>query len=242
MNTRQGDGPLSPAQVFLTCAVAEWDALGAAAARRPATGGTDDAGASLRWGLLRHRLGALTWACSALEARANEVQAEHGIPGRVRVPEAEWRARPLEQRVGELVGAREMSRRRQRLLRDVEEFRDAILRPRPARFVEQLRLDDPGRDAVPVLVESAGGRERRYRPADLPGNPLNFADGHLRTALLVVLEHVVLLDRRFERHHPLTARRGTGEVTAAAWFEELRGGYQGPHAAYFRRVRPGPRG
>ncbi|MEX2610527.1 MAG: hypothetical protein WEA24_11315 [Gemmatimonadota bacterium] len=232
MSPRQHEDALSPAQVFLTCAVADWDALG------------DDAMAGpeevLRWERLRRRLGAFIWACSALEARANEVQAEHGIPGRVRVPEAEWRTRPLEQRVGELVGEREMSRRRQRLLRDVEEFRDAVLRPRPARFVEQLRLDDLGR-AAPVLVESAAGQDRRYRPADLPGNPLNFGDGHLRTALLVLLEHVVLLDRRFERHNPLTARRGAGEVTAPAWFEELRGGYQGPHAAYFQRIRPGPR-
>jgi hypothetical protein len=53
-----------------------------------------------------------------------------------------------------------------------------------------------------------------------------------------VLEHCVLLDRSFVgwAEHPLTASDQGEPLTATAWFEELRAAYEGPHAAYFRRV------
>jgi hypothetical protein len=89
-----------------------------------------------------------------------------------------------------------------------------------------------------VLLETGPAyREARYRPAALPADVLSFGDRHLRTCLLVMLEHLVLIERRFHPEPPLVIRREGGSIEIGEWFEELRSGYVGPHAAYFDRIR-----
>lgn len=195
---------------------------------------------------LELRLAAFFFAKAAFEARINEVHERRvGTRSRVR-PDGNWRWRTAEDRLEALLGRRSMSRRRRRLLRDVAEMWDNVALPAAIRFVQQMGLEDAaGGSSDGSLLLEAGPRyrEERYRPAALPADPLAFEETHLRTCLLVMLEHLVLLERRFRPRPPLKVPRAEKLREVSAWFDELRADYDGPHAAYFKRIRlKGPGG
>lgn len=187
---------------------------------------------------LEHRLAAFFFAYGGFQGRINEAYQERLHQGRVHA-DPDWRRRTPERRLDALLGD-ELSRRRRRLLRDVEEMWEAVARPAALRVVTQMTLATaPDRtSASHVLLERGPAyRENRYRPAALPSDALSFEDRHLQTCLLVMLEHLVLIERRFHPQPPLHVRRGDAELDIGNWFEELREGYTGPHAAYFSRIR-----
>ncbi len=189
---------------------------------------------------LELRLATFFFAWAAFEARINEVH-EQRIGTRTAVgPDPEWRWRTEVDRLERLLGGRAMSRRRVRLIQDVAELWANVSRPAVVRFVQQMRLDGDGpfEDGNHLLLEAGPRyREERYRPARLPANPLDLEERHLRTCLLVILEHLVLLERRFRPEPPLRVRRHDRWESLASWFDELRATYEGPHAVYFRRIR-----
>ncbi|MEJ2184955.1 MAG: hypothetical protein P8Z36_03360 [Gemmatimonadota bacterium] len=207
--------------------------LGFAAHQDAAAREAESAGAALE-----HRLAAFFFAYGGFQGRINEAYQERLQQGRVHA-DPEWRRRTAERRLGVLLG-NELSRRRRRLLRDVEEMWGLVARPAARRVVKQMTLETASdREGGPHLLLETGPeyREVRYRPADLPLDALSFDDRHLRTCLLVMLEHLVLIERRFHPQPPLRLRRDGAEIGVGDWFEELRRGYTGPHAAYFSRIR-----
>ncbi|HKJ93897.1 MAG TPA: hypothetical protein VJ957_12080 [Longimicrobiales bacterium] len=190
---------------------------------------------------LEHRLATFFFAYGGFQARINEAYQQRLHQGRVHADQ-EWRHRTPERRLEALLGAREMSRRRRRLLRDVDEMWDSVTRPAALRVVKQMALDTPpdgpDRGGVRVLLETGPAyREERYRPAALPADVLSFEERHLRTCLLVMTEHLVLIERRFHPQPPLHVRTDAGPMDIGDWFEALRDGYTGPHAAFFDRIR-----
>lgn len=187
---------------------------------------------------LEHRLAAFYFAYGGFQGRINEAYQQRLHQGRVHA-DPEWRRRTPERRLEALLGD-ELSLRRRRLLRDVEEMWEIITRPAALRVVKQMTLETTSeRAGTPAVLLETGPtyREPRYRPAALPADALSFGDLHLRTCLLVMLEHLVLIERRFHPQPPLRVRRGSHELDVGDWFEELREGYGGPHAAYFSRIR-----
>lgn len=231
----------SPAAVFLAYAMRNLDLAEAAKRERPL--------AQARWRAVEHRLSCFVFACSALEAHAVAVHQAffaHRMPSRAVLA---WRERPLAERLFELLPRRERSLRREQLLEDVLTFRRRVEQPPPFPVAEQIELfarPEPERadafwfgDARSAFVRLFSEPSDEHRPADLPGHPLDLDERGLETALLVVLEHIVLLDRHFKgwAEWPLRAVKDGRPQSAAAWFEELRGRYEGPHAAYFRRIR-----
>lgn len=201
-----------------------------------------------RWRHLEHCARVLGFACTALEAHLVAIhQCFFGRDFTTRQI-AEWRERPLLERLSSVLPRRAHSLRRQRLLQDVLDVERLLRQPPPFQVAEQIDLFERslrpagydfwfGRTAWARRTDSGQrGRERGY--AEFPLNPLDLTSSHIRTALLIVLEHCVLLDRSFVgwAEHPLTATDHEGAVTATLWFEELRADYAGPHAAYFRRV------
>ncbi|MEJ2219049.1 MAG: hypothetical protein P8099_20880 [Gemmatimonadota bacterium] len=224
--TNRWDDTIPPgvAQVFLGFAAHQYAAAEVA----------ENAGAALE-----HRLAAFFFAYGGFQGRINEAYQQRLHQGRVHA-DPEWRRRTPERRLEVLLGG-ELSRRRRRLLRDVEEMWDTVARPAALRLVRQMTLGTPDRsgsgDARVLLETGPGYREDRYRPAALPADALTFDDRHLRTCLLVMLEHLVLIERRFHPQPPLRVRRGDGNADVGDWFEELRRDYTGPHAAYFSRIR-----
>lgn len=207
--------------------------LGFAAHQHAATRKAESAGAALE-----HRLAAFFFAYGGFQGRINEAYQQRLHQGRVHA-DPEWRRRLPEHRLEALLGD-ELSRRRRRLLRDVEEMWETVARPAALRVVKQMTLETASdRTGAPsVLLETGPAyREARYRPAALPSDALSFDDRHLRTCLLVMVEHLVLIERRFHPQPPLRVHVGEAELDVGDWFEELRKGYDGPHAAYFSRIR-----
>jgi hypothetical protein len=207
--------------------------LGFAAHQHAAVQGAGSAGAALE-----HRLAAFFFAYGGFQSRINEAYQQRLHQGRVHA-DPDWRRRTPERRLHALLGD-ELSQRRRRLLWDVEEMWETLARPAALRVVRQMTLETAAEsaDAPRVLLETGpANREARYRPAALPSDALSFDDRHLQTCLLVMLEHLVLIERRFHPQPPLRVRRGDAELDIGDWFEELRAGYTGPHAAYFSRIR-----
>lgn len=204
-----------------------------------------------RWRAVEHRLSAFVFACSALEAHVVGVHQcffAHRLPAReVRA----WRELPLDERVKDLLPKRSLSSRRRRLLAEVMAFKRRVEQPPPFQVAEQIELFGPpeppssgtfwfgAERGAFVKVTPKRDDDNEDRPTGLPKDPLDLEAVPLVTALLVVLEHCVLLDRHFQgwAEWPLSLRRDGRTVTAAEWFFELRAGYDGPHAAYFRRIR-----
>lgn len=201
-----------------------------------------------RWRHLEQCARALGFACTALEAHLVGIhQCFFGRDFTTRQIE-EWRERPLLERLSSVLPRRAHSLRRQRLLQDVLDVERLLRQPPPFQVAEQIDLFE--RSLRPAGYDFWFGRttwarrpERTQRGGErgyaaLPRNPLDLTTSHVRTALLIVLEHCVLLDRSFGgwAEHPLTATDPHGPCTATLWFEELRADYAGPHAAFFRRV------
>lgn len=201
-----------------------------------------------RWRPLELRLRCLTYALTALEAHVVAVHQCFFAREMTTRQVLSWRKRPLLDRFSDLLPKRAHSARRQRLLRDVVELERLVRQPPPLQVVEQIdlfeRSERPrGADfwfGNAVWVRRAGPKDddEGHRPAELPRDPLELTDRALDTALLVVLEHVVLLDRTFRgwAEHPLSTRYDGKALTAGEWFLELRESYVGPHAAFFKRV------
>lgn len=213
----------APALAFLGMAARNYDAACAA----------DHAGQALEL-----RLATFFFARAAFEARINDVHEQRvGTRSAVR-PDPRWRWRDAEERLETLLGHRAMSRRRRRLLRDVAEMWADVTRPAPIRIVQQMGLDAGAAPPARLLLETPPQyRAERYRPAALPADPLALEERPLQTCLLVMLEHLVLLERRFRPDPPLRVRRDGAMQSVEAWFDELRDAYEGPHAAYFKRIR-----
>ena len=230
----------SPGPVFLAFAAQSY---------REARDLPDDAGAIARFRPLELRLSALTFMASALEAH---MVAVHQCFFARDMPTREvllWRRGPLIARFADLLPRKVYSARRQRLLADVVELIDVARQPPPIAVAEQIdlfeRTERPSgpefwfgnsvwvRRDVPRLPE-----EERHHPAALPTDPLELEDESMQTALLILLEQCVLLDRHYTAwaEWPLATRIGSETLTAAAWFDEMRQAYNGPHAAYFRRI------
>lgn len=229
----------SPGPVFLAFAISSY---------REAKELLDDPAVG-RFRALEMRLGALLYTSSAIEAHAVAVHQcffARDMPTREVLL---WRRGPLVERFADLLPRKVHSARRQRLLADVVELIDLVRQPPPIAVAEQIDLfERTERPSGPefwfgntVWVRREPPRlpeEERHHPAELPIDPLELTDQALETALLILLEHVVLLDRHYTRwaEWPLATRIGGETVTAAAWFDELRKAYDGPHAAYFRRI------
>lgn len=234
----------SPGAIFLSFAARNFDE-----ARRVDEAGREDP--DQRWRATEHRLAAFLFACSALEAHVVGVHQCFFGQGRTPRELRTWRARSLEARVKELLPKRSWSVRRRRLLADVVQLRRRAEQPPPFQVAEQIELfgpaEPPAHGAFWFGPDRGGwfkvaprrDEDDEHQPAGLPDDPLDLDERQLTTALLVVLEHTVLLDRHFQgwSEWPLSARVGGRTVTAAEWFDALRAGYEGPHAAYFRRVR-----
>lgn len=229
----------SPGPVFLGFARAAFEEARAL----PATPSSDE-----RWLPLERRVRCLGYALTALEAHVVAVhQAFFARELTTRQARA-WRKRPLLERFSELLPKRAHSARRQRLLRDVLELERVLRQPPPLEVAEQIDLFErserpSGADfwfgkAVWVRRHAPKDDDEGHRPAALPRDPLDLDQRALETALLVVLEHCVLLDRTFQgwAEHPLTTKVAGRTLSAREWFSELREGYTGPHAAYFKRV------
>lgn len=229
----------SPGSVFLGFARAAWsEGRSEAGTRAPAE----------RWRPLELRLRCLTFALTALEAHVVAVQQTFFAREMTGKQVLSWRRRSLLERISDLLPKRAHSARRQRLLRDVTELERVIRQPPPLQVAEQIDLFE--RSVQPrgadfwfgnaVWVKRPGKKDddEGHRPAGLPRDPLELTDGALDTALLIVLEHCVLLDRTFQgwAEHPLSTRHEGKTLSAGDWFTELREGYTGPHAAYFKRV------
>lgn len=229
----------SPAPVFLGFARAAYDESKAL----PQTSAPAE-----RWLPLERRIRCLHYALAALEAHVAAVHQTFFAQELSTRQVSAWRQRPLLERLSELLPRRLHSARRQRLLRDVLELERVIRQPPPLEVAEQIDLFErserpSGVDfwfgrAVWVRRPTARDEEEGHRPAALPRDPLELDERGLVTALLVVLEHCVVLDRVFEgwTEHPLATRSGGTTLTAREWFKELREGYAGPHAAFFKRV------
>lgn len=201
-----------------------------------------------RWRHLEHCARALGFACTALEAHLVGVhQCFFGRDFTTRQIN-DWRERPLVERLSSVLPRRAHSLRRQRLLQDVLDLEHLLRQPPPFQVAEQIDLFE--RSLRPAGYDFWFGRtawarrsDRAHRGverghAELPRHPLDLTTSHISTALLIVLEHCVLLDRIFASwaEHPLTGTAHEGPFTATGWFEEIRADYAGPHAAYFRRV------
>lgn len=207
--------------------------LGFAAHQHAAACAADDAAAALE-----HRLASFFFAYGGFQGRINEAYQLRLHQGRVHA-DPDWRRRTPERRLEALLGD-ELSLRRRRLLRDVDEMWEIVARPAALRVVKQMTLDPvsdrPG--APRVLLETGpANRESRYRPAALPSDALSFEDLHLRTCLLIMLEELVLIERRFHPQPPLLVRGEDRALGVGDWFDSLRADYVGPHAAYFSRIR-----
>ncbi len=207
--------------------------LGFAAHQHAAGRDADNAGAALE-----HRLASFFFAYGGFQGRINEAYQQRLHQGRVHA-DPDWRRRTPERRLETLLGD-ELSLRRRRLLRDLDEMWEIVARPAAVRVVKQMTLetasDRPG--APRVLLETGPAhRESRYRPAALPSDPLSFENLHLHTCLLIMLEQLVLIERRFHPQPPLLIRGRNGEQGVGDWFDALRADYVGPHAAYFSRIR-----
>jgi hypothetical protein len=202
-----------------------------------------------RFRSLEQRTSALMFASCALEAHSVAVHQAFFARDMSTREVAEWRRRGLVERFADLLPKKVHSARRQRLLMDVTELIEVVRQPPPIRVAEQIDLfDRTERPTGPdfwfgnsVWVRRDGPRlpeDERHRPADLPTDPLELTHTHLVTALLILLEHCVLLDRHFTRwaEWPLATLIDGQVLTAASWFDELRKSYAGPHAAYFRRI------
>lgn len=201
-----------------------------------------------RWLPLERRVRCLLYALSALEAHVVAVHQAFFARELSTRQVIAWRKRPLLERLSELLPKRLHSARRQRLLRDVLELERVTRQPPPLEVAEQIDLFErserpSGIDfwfgrAVWVRRPTARDDEDGHRPAALPRDPLELDDRALVTALLVVLEHCVVLDRTYEgwTEHPLATQVGSRTLTAGEWFQELRDGYEGSHAAFFKRV------
>jgi hypothetical protein len=204
-----------------------------------------------RWRPTEARISALSYAHAALEAHT--VGVHHCFFGQKMATRevVAWRQQSLVQRFAELLPKTAQSGRRQRLLRDVVELLALCRQPPPLHVVEQIELfarkDKPsgadfwfGRSTWVrrELPKGSLGDKEPGHPAGLPKDPLALGESPTMTALLVLLEHVILLDRYYPRwsEWPLRTWRRAEELSAAGWFEELRGGYDGPHASSFRRV------
>ena len=205
-----------------------------------------------QWRLVEHRLSALLFACSALEAHLvaiHQVFFGHRIS---RQEAAAWRQLPILERLSSLLPKRVFSTRRQLLLREVLELRERIAQPPPFQVAEQIELFAPvqTRSSSDFWFGSSQGawvkvpldaQEEEENPpsAGLPKDPADLLDLHVVTALLILLEHAILLDRIYQNwsEWPLSVLRDRDPSHASQWFEELRAPYEGPHAAYFRRLR-----
>lgn len=206
---------------------------------------------SSRFAPVRSHLSALLFAGSALEAHvvglhhcffAHRMRAEAVVA---------WRQRPLPERLADLLPKKVLSQRRRRLLDDVLALQRRVLQPPPFHVAEQIELFAPAAppekgafwfgntESTWVKMPSAGDDDDTHHPAGFPLDPLDLQPRHLVTALLILLEHAVLLDRAYRSwsEWPLSVFVG-GEVrTAGEWLGVLRHSYEGPHAAYFRRIR-----
>jgi len=202
-----------------------------------------------RFRALELRTAALLFASCALEAHVVAVHQCFFARDLSTRQVLAWRKLDLVARFADLLPRRVHSARRQRLLLDVVELLGVVRQPPPLRVAEQIDLFERSvRPSGPsfwygnaVWVRRDNARpsdDERHRPADLPRDPLELALTQLQTALLVLLEHCVLLDRHFSRwaEWPLATVVDGGVLTAAGWFDELRRAYLGPHAAYFRRI------
>lgn len=228
-----------PGPVFLGFARAAYEEARASAA----TSSPED-----RWLPLERRARCLTYALTALEAHVVGVHQSFFARELTTRQVRAWRRRPLLERFSDLLPKRQHSARRQRLLRDVLELAHVLAQPPPFQVVEQIDLFErseraSGADfwfgrAVWVRRHGPKDDEDGHRPAALPRDPLDLDERALETALLIVLEHCVLLDRTFQgwAEHPLTTRFEGRTLTAGEWFAELREGYTGPHATFFKRV------
>jgi hypothetical protein len=198
---------------------------------------------------LEQRTSALLFASCALEAHTVAVHQCFFARDLSTREILLWRKGDLVDRLADLLPKKVHSPRRQRLLMDVAELCELVRQPPPIRVAEQIDLfERTERPSGPefwfgntVWVRRDESRlieDERHRPADLPADPLELTHEHLVTALLILLEHCVLLDRHFARwaEWPLATLLDGQVLTAATWFDELRRAYAGPHAAYFRRV------
>ncbi len=231
----------SPGPVFLGFARAAFRGL-AEASETPGS-------PAERWRPVELRLRCLSYALTALEAHVVAVHQTFFARELSGKQVLAWRRRPLLERFSELLPKKAYSARRQRLLRDVVELERVVRQPPPFQVAEQIdlfqRSERPsGADfwfgnAVWVRrPRSAKDADEGQRPGYLPQDPLELSERQLQTALLIVLEHCVLLDRTFQgwAEHPLSTRDEGRTLTASDWFAELREGYTGPHAAFFKRV------
>lgn len=205
-----------------------------------------------QWRLVEHRLSAILFACSAVEAHLvaiHQVFFAHRIS---RQEAADWRQLPILERLASLLPKRVFSARRQLLLREVLDLRERISQPPPFQVAEQIELFAPvqTRSSSDFWFGSSQGawvkvpldaQEEEENPpgAGLPKDPADLQDIHVVTALLILLEHAILLDRIYQNwsEWPLSVLRDKDPSPATQWFEELRESYEGPHAAYFRRLR-----
>lgn len=205
-----------------------------------------------QWRLVEHRLSCVLFACSALEAHLVAIHQVFFAHRMSRQNAATWRQLPLVERLSSLLPKRVFSTRRQGLLHEVLELRERIAQPPPFQVAEQIELFAPVRTRsssdfwfgsspgtwVKVPLETS---EKIDHPASagLPKDPADLKDVHIVTALLILLEHAILLDRAYPQwsEWPLSVLLERDAIPAAAWFEALRERYDGPHAAYFRRIR-----
>jgi hypothetical protein len=234
----------SPGPLFLGFAYESWSASQDWADEAPLP--TD------RWRGLEIRLSCLNFAMSALEAHTVAVHQVFFAGSMPRRQVAEWRRRPLVERMADLLPKKVHSARRQRLLQDVIDLVEHVRQPPPFQVAEQIDLfERPERPSgtefwygKSVWVRSPPPHEvnetdERYRPSDLPTDPLDVGRAQLSTALLIILEHLVLLDRHFKDwpEWPLTTRHENEEISVSAWFALLRSDYTGRHSAFFRRIQ-----
>lgn len=205
-----------------------------------------------QWRLVEHRLSCVLFACSALEAHLVAVHQVFFAHRLSRQEASSWRQLPMVERLSSLLSKRVFSTRRQMLLQEVLELRERIAQPPPFQVAEQIELFAPVQTRsssdfwfgsaqgawVKVPLETQEGTDHQPS-AGLPKDPADLNDTHVVTALLILLEHAILLDRAYANwsEWPLSVLRDRVACPAVLWFEDLRQAYEGPHAAYFRRIR-----
>lgn len=206
----------------------------------------------VRWRVMEHRLSCVRFATAALEAH---VLALHQVFFAHQMTQAEgaaWRRLPLSERLQALLPKRVLSPRRRNLLQEVLALEERISRPPPFQVAEQIELFAPTetRSSADFWFGSARGawvkvplrqsdEPDEARPAGLPDDPAELSTPHVLACLLVLLEHALLLDRAYPEwsEWPLSLFHDGQARSAGEWFQALRERYEGPQAAYFRRIR-----
>ena len=194
-------------------------------------------------------LSSFMYAYCALEAHISDTCYffQNQIP---QCSSQKWKTKIIEDRLQYLLGDKIISKRRRRLLENIREFRHSIQHPEPFVILERTTVISE-RECGHGIVETISKYTRsnivkarkkyistHYKPSKFPPDPLLIEYIHIQTALLIILEHILLLERKYKKRsgNPILILRKGEVILVTECFKTLRNKYNGPHAAYFNRI------